>query len=461
MFITAALSAVWQDNETASFLSSALLTGFIGGGLWLAGRDKNITLTTKQAFLLTVISWFVLTTFAALPLATSSQNLSYTDAFFEAMSGLSTTGATILQNLEETPASILLWRSFLQWLGGIGIIVFAIAVLPALQIGGMQLFRTESSDNSEKILPRTRQIANGIALLYAGLSLLCAVSYHLAGMPVFDAALHAMTTVATGGFSTYDNSLSAFQTGGVQIVSMVFMLVCSLPFVLIMQALRTNISALVHDEQVRLFLLIALGLVIFLFAYRFLQNSQGSLYMLQETAFNTISLLTGTGYSSTSYDTWGAGAVGVLFFTMFLGGCAGSTSCGLKTFRLQVLYQVTNRHLRCMTQSHKVFVPRFNKKPLSQSVMTSTLCFFFIFIACFLILTVALTLLGLDNLTALSAAASAIANVGPGLGVVLGPNATYALLPDAAKWVLCLGMFLGRLELLTVLVLLTPTFWRK
>ena len=460
MLLPALADLAGGHDDWQVFVASALVTGFIAGALILTNRGDLPPLSVKQAFLLTSLSWLALTGFAALPFAFSELNLSYTDAFFEAMSGLTTTGATILTGLDNAPPGILLWRALLQWFGGIGIIVMAISVLPMLNVGGMQLFRLESSDTSEKILPRTAQIAGSITRLYFGITLACVVAYALAGMNLFDAVAHAMTTIATGGFSTRDASLGAFAPE-VAMVAVAFMLMSSLPFVAYLQLVNRKFDKFVQDAQIRTFLMLALVATLAMWAYQLSLGIAAADSAFLAAAFNTISILTGTGYATTDYGAWGPFAIGVFFVLTFIGGCAGSTACGLKIFRLQVIFKAGWRYIRQLTLPNGVFVIRYNGRVLDDEVANSVVAFVLIFILSFSAVAVSLSLMGLEPVTALSAAAAAIANVGPGLGPEIGPTGTYADLPDRAKWVLSFGMLLGRLEFLTVLVMFSPSFWRR
>lgn len=452
-----------QDNhaEWMVFTASSAFTLFIGMSLTMATWGRTDSLSIRQAIILTTVSWLAMAGFAAIPLAWSRLDLSYTNAFFEAMSGLTTTGSTILTGLDKAPRGILLWRALLQWLGGIGIIVMAIAVLPMLQIGGMQLFRMESSDTSEKILPRATQIAGSITLVYIAITILSIFSYVLAGMGLFDAVAHSMATIATGGFSTYDASMGQFDSMAIDGVTIVFMIAGSLPFVLFLQALRGDPRALWKDSQVRFFLFLISIFIAMASIYLMSVNAKSAATAFRLSAFNVVSIITGTGYATTDYGTWGPFAQVFFFAMMFIGGCAGSASCGIKIFRIQIIFENVKAHLKHIIFPHGVFSVRFNNRPLPDNVSASVMSFLFLYFLCFGLLSIALNLTGLDNLTALSAAASAMANVGPGLGPVVGPSGTYAEISDAAKWLLSFGMLLGRLELLTVLVMFTPAFWQE
>lgn len=460
MTLPAMADAVVANPDWQVFAAAAGLTLFTGIMLMLTTRASVGRITLRQAFVLTASCWLVIPTFGALPFTFSNLELSYTDAFFEAMSGITTTGSTVISGLDFAPPGILLWRSLLQWLGGIGIIAMAIMVLPMLQVGGMQLFRMESSDKSEKALPRTAQIAAYTGVIYLGFTMLCAGLYWVAGMSGFDAVTHSMTTIATGGFSTRDASVGFFQDFWIDIIAIVFMLVGSLPFVLYVRAIRGSPRTLWQDEQVQWFFAIVILSVAAMTVYLTLLRGMEALTALRLASFNVISVLTGTGYATANFGAWGGFAVTLLFCLMFVGGCAGSTTCGLKIFRLQVLYSASQIQLRRLLQPHGVFIPYYNKKPIPESVLESVMAFFFLFILCWVLIAIGLGFTGLDFITAVSGAATAISNVGPALGPIIGPHGNFASLPDAAKWLLSAGMLLGRLELFTILVLLMPSFWR-
>ena len=460
MLIPAAVDFLAGNPDWEVFAISSGVTLFVGVAMALTSRAGVMNLSIRQAFLMTTLSWLTLTFFASLPFVYSQLGLGFTDAFFEAMSGITTTGSTVIIGLDGLTTGILLWRALLQWLGGIGIIVMAIAVLPILKVGGMQLFRMESSDQSEKALPRTAQIASAIGVIYLLLTVACAGAYWLAGMNGFEAFAHAMTTIATGGFSTSDGSIGYFDSAWIDSIATVFMIIGALPFLLYLRTLQGNFSALFSDSQVQWFLSMVAAVVIMSAGWLWLENGLEPVFALRLASFNTVSIITGTGYATSDFSLWGSFALPIFFFIMFIGGCAGSTTCGIKVFRFQVLYAAARTQIHHLLQPHGVFIPYYNRRPISDEVIVSVLSFFFMWFLSFSLLALALGMLGLDFLTAFSAAASAIANVGPALGDTIGPSGTFASLPAAAKWVLSLGMLLGRLELLTVLVLLTPGFWR-
>ncbi|MBG05712.1 MAG: potassium transporter TrkH [Rhodospirillaceae bacterium] len=455
-----AIADVAADNpDWQVFLTAAVFTLFVGGTLALSSRGNIRTITPRQGFVLTTTLWLVIPAFAALPFAFADMDLSYTDAFFESMSGLTTTGSTVIRSLDVAPPGVLIWRALLQWLGGIGVIAMAIAILPLLRIGGMQLFRMESSDRSEKAMPRTTQLVAYIAFIYLAASVVCAIAYWAAGMRGFDAIAHAMTTIATGGFSTYDASIAHFESPVIEYIGVVFMLVGSLPFVLYLRALRGNARPLIRDDQVRLFLLIVI-IAIFAVAYYRYEAGVEIGTALREAAFNVVSIITGTGYATADYGAWGSFGLMMFFFLMFVGGCAGSTTCGIKIFRFQVLYATAVTQVRRLLEPHGVYLAYYNRKPIPEEVSASVMAFFFLYVLSYAVIAIALGLIGVDFLTAASGAATAISNVGPGLGPTIGPSGTFATLSDGAKWILSAGMLLGRLELFTVVVLLLPSFWR-
>lgn len=461
MLIPAMVDIILGHSDWRAFVFAAAATLFVGGALSFATYSEKPRLGLRQAFLVTAVCWLSATIFAALPFTLMEVPLSYTDAFFEAMSGITTTGSTVMIGLDHAPPGILLWRALLQWMGGIGIIVTAVAVLPMLQVGGMQLFRMESSSRTEKALPRAAPLAGWIASIYAGLTGLWALMLWSAGMTPFDAITHAMTTIATGGFSTSDHSVGLYTQPLIHWIITFGMIAGSMPFVLYLQAVRGRSRPLLMDTQVRWFLgtlgSVILGLSIAQII--FLGQDPGRALML--AAFNATSIMTGTGYATDEYDRWGSFAPAVFFVIMFIGGCAGSTTCGIKIFRFQILFAAAGAQLKRLVQPHGVFIAYYNRKPISSDVVESVMAFSLVYAAGFALLTIALSVMGLDFLTAASGAATAISNVGPGLGDVIGPSGTFVALPAAAKWALAAGMLFGRLEFFTILVLFVPSFWRR
>ncbi len=460
MLVPLALDVADGRGHWPAFLESAALTFSIGAMLALAcANGVSDRLSLQQTFLLTTSVWVVLPVFGGLPLMLGETGSTFTDAYFEAMSGLTTTGSTVLSGLDDMAPGLLLWRGILQWLGGIGIIVVAMVFLPELRVGGMQVFRSESFDTMGKILPRATEISASISSIYLGITLACVVAYLGTGMGLFDAVVHAMTTVSTGGFSNYDASMGAF-SGIAEYVASVFMLLGALPFVRYVQMLGGNHDALWRDSQVRAFVatLAVLVAVTVLALLRIFEHHPER--ALREAMFNIISIMTGTGYASVDYMTWGPFLISIFFFIGLIGGCAGSTACSIKIFRYQILFASIRVQLRRIRAPHGVFVPRFEGRPISQDVLGSVISFFVFFVVTLGVLTVALALTGLDFVTSVSGAATALANIGPGLGDTIGPSGNFSSLNDTAKWLLAGGMLLGRLEILAVFALFTVRFWR-
>jgi trk system potassium uptake protein len=450
------------NRDWIVFMLAGSVTLFVGVSLILGNRRAAVTtIGTRQAFILTTSVWVTLTVFASLPFVYAELEMRPVDAFFEAMSGITTTGSTVMTGLDAAPPGILLWRSVLQWLGGIGIIVMGVAVLPLLSVGGMQLFRTESSDRSDKIFARAGQLASAIGLVYLVFTVACGAAYWAGGMDLFDAANHAMTTVATGGYSTRDGSIGAFDGDIIEWAAVFFMLTGSIPFVLYIQTLAGEPDTLARDTQVRWFVGIVLGTWALLTLELITTDGESLTEALRHAAFNATAVITGTGYASTNYNAWGPLPVALFFFLMCVGGCTGSTTGGIKVFRFAVLYAIARTQVLRLIQPSGVILTTYQGRPLSDAAAISVMAFFFLFALSFSVLTLALSFVGLDYLTAMSASISALANVGPGLGATIGPTANYATLPDTAKWLLAAGMLLGRLELFTILVLFTPAFWRR
>lgn len=449
------------SEQWRGFLASAGLTGATAAVCLLVGWRRRFSLGTRQLFVMTTMSWFAVAAFAALPFALTPLNVDYADAFFEATSGLTTTGSTVLTRLETLPLSILLWRGLLQWLGGIGIVVFAIAVLPFLEVGGMRLFHTESSDWSDKLMPRARDIIRTVGLVYLGITAIVATSYWVAGMLPFDALVHSMTTIATGGFANYDASLGQYASQPeILWLGSVFMLAGALPFLLYVRFLRGDRGALWRDQQVRGFLAFVSGLVIAFSLYRAVFQHEDWFQSFTHTAFNVVSIITTTGYASEDYSTWGSLAFTIFFYLTFIGGCSGSTTGAIKIFRFQIAMMMFMNQVKWLLHPRGIFVNRYNGRLIGDDIGRSVVAFSFFYALTVAVLAMGLSAMGLDLTTSLSGAATAVGNVGPGLGSIIGPAGNFAPLPDGAKWLLALGMLLGRLEIFTVLVILTPAFWR-
>ena len=443
----------------SSFFGASIITIIFGTLFFLSNLDHDKKLNLQQAFLLTALSWLSIAIFGSLPLIFSEVNFSFTNAFFESMSGITTTGSTIIPNLEEMPKAILLWRAILQWLGGIGIIVMAITLMPIMNVGGMQLFKISNSDSSEKILPKSKEIALRLIYIYSGLTTLCAISYKILGMNTFDSITHSMTTIATGGFSNYNESIGFFNSFSIEISAMIFIILGSLPFIAYIKFLNGNRRIFFSDIQIRTFLKIILISILILSIYLFLDKS--SELNFRTVLFNVISILTGTGYVNAQFDNWGGFPLIIFIGLMFIGGCAGSTTCGIKIFRFQILYSFVLNQLKKIIYPKGIFVLKYNQSPVDDKFTASIISFIFMYLVIFFTITALLSLTGLDFITSISGAATSISNVGPGLGSTIGPNGNFSSLPDISKWILSFGMILGRLELFAILVLFLPSFWRN
>jgi trk system potassium uptake protein TrkH len=450
------------DEKNNTFLLSALVTAFIGTLLVLTNLEENKKLNLQQAFLLTTLSWLGIAIFGCLPFLLSNLNLSFVDAFFESMSGITTTGSTIITNLDDAPKSILIWRAILQWLGGIGVIVMAITILPLLNIGGMQLFRMESSDTTEKILPKTREITLIISIIYLALTFTCGISYWAVGMNIFDSIAHSMTTIATGGFSTYSGSIGHFQNPRIEIISIIFIILGSIPFIAYLKFVKGDKKIFLKDAQIKGLIYILIISILLMFLYLMLSNKEYSFSEnLRISTFNVVSVLSGTGYVTADFSSWGNFPLIFFLFLMFIGGCAGSTTCGIKIFRFQILSHFIINQIKKLVYPHGVFSIKYNNEKINDTFIYSIITFIFLYFFIFFILAALLSVNGLDFITAISGSASAISNVGPGLGNVIGPNGNFSDLPNFSKLSLSLGMLLGRLELFAVLVLFFPSFWKN
>ena len=461
MLIPSVIDFLYGNDDWKIFFFSSFITFLIGLVLCFSFKKEKITIKIREAFFLTIFSWIIISIFASLPFIYSSSNLNYTDAFFESISGITTTGATVISNLDQLPEGILLWRALLQWFGGIGIIVLALAILPTLQIGGMQLLHMEHDDPYEKILPKINQFVFQILLIYLVISIFCAISYFAAGMSGFDAVAHSMTTISTGGFSTYNDSIANFDSFNIEIISILFMIIGSLPFVIYLKLTHGDLKSIFNDDQIRLFIGILLFLIFISFLWLTLNYNKDIYEALRLSIFNITSILTGTGYTSTNYNLWGSFGLFIMLIIMFIGGCAGSTTGGIKIFRLLLLFRGAKIQIKKLIHPHGVFVTFFNGKSVDEETYYSIMGFFFIYILVFIFSTILLSIFEIDFLTAISASASAISNVGPGLGAIIGPTENYSEIPTGAKWILSFTMLIGRLELFTILVMLSGSFWKK
>ncbi|MEZ5814263.1 MAG: TrkH family potassium uptake protein [Alphaproteobacteria bacterium] len=450
----------YGHDNFETFFFNGIICLFLGVGLILANRSSGAHVNVRQAFLLTVSSWFLVSVFCALPLYTSDLGLSYVDAFFEAASGVTTTGASVLSGLDEVSRGILVWRSMMQWVGGLGAVAFTVLLLPYLKVGGMQIFRSAAAGQAGKVMPRSTEILGSMVKVYLGITVLCIFVYKALGMSWFDALNHAMTSISTGGFSTHDGSLGYFDNPALHYAAVFFMLAGAMPFVLYMRMIFQKRFVFFNDEQVRALLLGLCVLVFTLTLWLWIDTPYSLGTSFRTVLFSAVSIITTTGYSITDYTAWGGFAVLVFLLLSYLGGCAGSSAGGVKVMRLVISAKVTARQFKTLLYPNGVFVLNYQGRRLDGYTVLSVLGFLGLYVVANVVMTVALAFTGLDFETALSGAASALGNVGPGIGPMIGPGGNYAALPEAAKWILSLGMIAGRLEILTILVLLFPSYWK-
>jgi len=454
--VAMALDAVLYAETSNIFMLSALLTLSVGGMLAIVSQAKPWgQVERKHIFLLTVSAWIIAAFAGALPLFL--WGMSITDAVFESMSGITTTGSTVMSGLDQTAHGILFWRALLQWFGGVGIIVTAMAVLPILKVSGMQLFRTESSESGERELRSAASFAAATVWIYVVLTQFCAIAYFIGGMTIFEAVTHAMTTLSTGGYSTSDASMGHFDSGFIQWSATLFMLLGSLPFVWYIRVVTKRVFS---NEQILAYLPFLTVSILALTAWRLQTSDAGFEEALRHVAFSVVSVVTTTGFAATDYTTWGAFAVAAFFFLTAVGGCSGSTAGGVKIMRWVVALRAIGASVRSVQFPHGVFRPQFDGRVIEPEVIDGVMAFFTVFFLSVAGLAMMLDLQGLDLLTSISGALTALMNVGPGIGDIIGPSGNFGSLPDQSKWVLVFGMYLGRLEIMTVLVLFTPGIWR-
>ena len=460
MIIPIIIQYVYGEFDS-SFIIASIITLIFGILFVISNLDYDKKINLHQAFLLTSLSWITIAIFGALPIFFSKLNLSFTDAFFESMSGITTTGSTIIINLENAPKSILLWRALLQWLGGIGIIVMAITLMPIMNVGGMLLFKVLNTDSTNEILPSSKEISIKLIIIYVILTLLCGFSYKFFGMNIFDSLTHSMTTIATGGFSNYNESIGYFDNFKIESVAIFFIILGSIPFIAYIKFMSGNKKIFLSDSQIKTFIKLIILSIVILFCFLLIKDNNFSLSNIRSVSFNVISILTGTGYVTQGFDKWGSFPLFYFLILMFIGGCAGSTTCGVKIFRIQILYKFIINQLKKVIYPRGIFIIKYENNTVNDKFLASIISFIFLYIIIFFVLTALLSLTGLDFVTSISGAATSISNVGPGLGSTIGPNGNFYQLPDVSKWILSTGMILGRLELFAILVLFLPSFWRS
>lgn len=462
MLLPATLDWAGGDPSWKAFATVGAATVLIGALLTQATSSAAPPeLTVEQAFLLTAGLWLVLPLVSAMPFMLASPRASLTDAMFESMSGMSTTGATAFPQLDGLDVGTHLWRALLQWSGGLGIVVVAMVFMPVMRIGGMQFFRSEGFDTMGKVMPRAGSIAGELTQVYVGLTLACTLALRASGLPPVEAVIHALTACSTGGFSSRDASFGGY-LGAPELVATLFMFLASIPFARLVQAKNGAPQALWQDSQIRAFVGIIAALTATIIAYRVLWlGARPSAEMLRETLFNVVTIQTGTGYASVDVTQWGHLSFVLLIMAGLIGGCTGSTGCSIKVFRWQVLMQALGAQIAQMRSPHRIVPLRLGGRRLDAEVINSVMVLFTMFTLTFGVLIVALAFTGLHPRTALTAAWTSIANVGPVWGPEVTANGSVAQFPASAKWLMIAGMYLGRLEVISVLVLLMPRFWRQ
>ncbi len=460
MSVPIAIQFLYGEFDS-SFVIASIITLIFGALFLISNLDYEKKIDLHQAFLITSLSWITVAIFGSLPFFFSNLNLTFTDAFFESMSGITTTGSTIITSLQDAPRGILIWRAILQWLGGIGIIVMAITLMPIMNVGGMLLFKVLNNDSSNEILPSSKEISIKLILIYISLTLACGISYKIFGMNIFDSVTHSMTTIATGGFSNYNESIGFFDNPKIEVVAILFIILGSIPFISYIKYMSGNKKIFLKDSQITTFIKLICISVLILFIYLLFKNGNFTFSNIRSIIFNVVSILTGTGYVTKEFDQWGSFPLFYFLILMFIGGCAGSTACGIKIFRVQILFRFIINQLKKIIYPRGVFIIKYENNNVNDKFLASIISFIYLYIVIFFILTALLTLTGLDFITSISGAATSISNVGPGLGSIIGPNGNFSQLPEISKWILSLGMILGRLELFAILTLLLPSFWRK
>ncbi|WP_374298692.1 TrkH family potassium uptake protein [Ferrovibrio sp.] len=460
MFAPMLIDLVDGHEDYRIFLTCATGTLFVGGGIAMANRGRNVKMNLQETLLAIPIAWLTVTFTSAIPFMLSDFHLSMTDAVFETMSGLSATGSTVIVGLDTAPRGLLLWRFLLVWFGGFGVVTIAVLLLPFLRIGGLQLFSIDLSAQSGKFLPRITEVVTQIGFIYIGLTVACSICYWLAGMESFDAIGHAMAAVATGGFSSKDANIGHYQSAAVEWISVIFMALSAMPFVLMLQTVYGRLDALWRDSQVRLFLaLIVIGIALIAF-WRVSVNNTPFGQAIREAAFNVVSIISCTGFTSQDFSSWGAFPELLLLIAMLIGGCTGSTAGGIKIFRILTLMQLLRAQVRRQVMPHATIRITFNGDNIPDSVRAGVTNYFFVYLLSFFLLSLAISFTGLSIPESMGSAATALGGVGPSLGPNIGPCCTFRDIPDPAKWFMALGMLAGRLEILILLIPFSRSFWR-
>ena len=462
MLVPAAVDLYYGNRDWQAFAFSALFMGGLALAIMLATQGVRPQVNTRFAFMLVNLLWLTLAVAGAVPFMLSSLSLGLADAFFESVSGITTTGSTVINGLDGAPPGILMWRSLLNYMGGLGVIALGLFLLPYLNIGGVSYFKIESSDIEDRPFERFQTFTLSLIGIYSALVLACAICYAAAGMAPFDSINHAMATLATGGMSTHDTSFSRYsETPAILWIGIVFMFIGGLPFsIMMLFAVRGRLYAL-RDPQIRVFAGYCIVFTFAVAAYLRVKFDIPFLTALTQSAFNFISIITTTGFVSDDYTRWGPFAVSCIFVATFLGGCSGSTTGAIKAYRFLILFELLINGLRHLIYPHSVTPVRYGDRTVDADMQRAVVLFISSFFVIWAITTILLAATGLDLVTAMTAGLTALTNVGPGLGDVIGPVGNFSSLPDAAKWICSAAMLLGRLEILAVLVIFTPTFWGR
>lgn len=450
-----------EITQWVPFFLAGMLSLFLGGGLILGFQSAILNnLRTREIFLLTFLAWLLTSIFASLPFIFSNLNLSFTDAFFETVSAITTTGATVLTHIDTYPKTILLWRAFLQWFGGIGIVIMAMTVLPTLKVGGMQLFQSEFSDRSEKVLPQVSQVARAILQVYIGLTMICVFMLWWVGLTPFDAVCHGFTTISTGGLSNYDDSIAHFKLPAAEWIIILFMLTSSLPLITFVKLLHQKYTAL-YNSQIIIYLISLTAAALILWIWIVHQGQPIAAVSFRNAIFTVVSIMTTTGFSTVDYGLWGSFAAQLIIMLGVVGACTGSTSGGIKIFRFEILFRIANAQIRTLRIPHGIFYPTYQGKIIDNKITSSVITFLVLWMLTVVIIILIGSAAGLDSITAISGAITTTSNVGAGIGEVIGPTGSYTHLPTIVKWSYIAGMLLGRLEFVTILALASRSFWRN
>jgi len=456
------VSLIYDDHQVTAFLHAFIITLGVGLIVWLPVRNIKKELRVRDGFVVTVLFWLVLSISGSIPLYLSDAlNLQYVDAYFESLSGLTTTGATVITGLDILPKSILWYRQQLQWLGGMGLIVLAVAILPMLGIGGMQLYRAETPGpvKDSKLTPRITETAKALWYIYLGLTTACALAYWGAGMTLFDAICHSFSTIAIGGYSTHDASIGYFDSSIIELIAILFMFISGVNFALHFTAWRSNSwVTYIQDPEFRFYGSLMLLVTLVTIATLYFTDTYGLSDSVIRGLFEVVSIATTTGFATADFASWPFVLPFLLFLVAFVGGCAGSTGGGMKVIRVLLIYKQGLREIKRLIHPNAIIPVKLGKKPVPDRVLEAVWGFFSVYLFVFVVLLLLLLATGLDQITAWSAVGAAINNLGPGLGEV---SAHYGDIPNTAKWILCFAMLMGRLEIFTLLILFTPSFWRN